>query len=247
MSINSSGKSWFESWFDSPYYHLLYANRNEDEADAFLVRLLGAIDARPRGTVLDLACGAGRHARVMSRLGYSVTGVDLSVESISKARSLSGDEKYEVGDMRTFELGARFDCIVNLFTSFGYFENAEDNARVLERVFEHLEDNGTFVLDYFNAKRVLSKMIGQENKKMGNVHFSISKEVRNGHICKGIKITEGTEEFQFEERVQLFYFQDFEKMLEISGFDVQHVFGSYKLEPFTSESPRLIIVAKKKK
>jgi SAM-dependent methyltransferase len=246
MSTNSVGKSWFESWFDSPYYHLLYSNRDDEEADAFILRLFGVIKAQAGCKVLDLACGAGRHARVMARLGNKVTGLDLSIESIAKAKSLSSGERYEVGDMRSFGLAEHFDCIFNLFTSFGYFENVDDNSAVLQRVFEHLDDDGTFVLDYFNAHKVMANLIPEEEKKMGNVHFSISKELRNGHICKGIKIVDGAEQFQFEERVQLFHFDDFERMLERAGFVIEQVFGSYKLEPLTAGSPRLIIVAKKK-
>ncbi len=246
MSTNSTGKPWFESWFDSPYYHLLYSNRDDKEADAFIVRLLNVLNAEKGGKVLDLACGAGRHARVMARLGYQVTGLDLSVESIAKAKSLSSGETYEVGDMRFFELGQRFDCVFNLFTSFGYFENSEDNSAVLQRVFEHLAEDGTFVLDYFNATCVIANMVPTEEKMIGNVHFSISKEVRNGHICKGIEIVDGAEQLHFEERVQLFHFEDFKKMLERAGFAIKQVFGSYKLDPMTAESPRLIIVAKKK-
>ncbi|MFT5247978.1 MAG: SAM-dependent methyltransferase, partial [Litorivivens sp.] len=213
MSIKSPAKSWFESWFDSPYYHLLYSNRDDNEADAFLGRLLSEISAGPKSDVLDLACGAGRHARVMSKLGHNVTGLDLSVESIAKAKSISNTEEYLVGDMRTFNLGQSFDCIFNLFTSFGYFEDINDNLKVLKRINEHLDDDGTFVLDYFNSVNVLAKLLPYEEKEMNNVHFSISKDVRNGHICKGIKIIDGEVEQSFEERVQLFHFEDFRTML----------------------------------
>ena len=247
MSIKSSEKSWFESWFDSPYYHLLYSNRDENEADAFLGRLLSEISAPQNSQILDLACGAGRHARVLSNLGHQVTGLDLSVESIAKARENSTKEKYQVGDMRTFELGHRFDCVLNLFTSVGYFEDVEDNLKVLHRIHEHLDDKGTLVLDYFNSVKVLAQFIPREEKEMNNVYFFISKEVRNGHICKEIQIADGDVRQKFEERVQLFHFKDFELMLEKTGFLVEKVFGSYSLESLTNDSPRLIIVAKKKK
>ena len=125
MHLEESGE-WFESWFDSPYYHVLYDHRNDDEARAFIAALIEHIGLKPGASVLDLCCGAGRHSRVIHELGYNTTGCDLSANSIATAKQFEQDGLgFFRHDMRD-PLPESYDAIFNLFTSFGYFENEED-------------------------------------------------------------------------------------------------------------------------
>ena len=79
-------QNWFESWFDSPYYHILYKNRDDTEAQKFLRNLLRVINPPSNAKILDLACGKGRHAIFLRKLNYKVVGTDLSKLSISEAK-----------------------------------------------------------------------------------------------------------------------------------------------------------------
>ena len=244
MSINSSG-DWFAQWFDSRYYHILYCNRNDQEALAFIRKLLNHLEVSEDVQILDLACGSGRHTRSVTALGYQVTGMDLSEESIAMARQQSPGIQYEVGDMRSFDLGRRFGMVMNLFTSFGYFDDVAENAKALGCVARHLFKDGIFVLDYFNATQVVSNLIPKEYIVREGVEFHIRREVRNRHICKRIEVVDGNHRELHEEKVQLFSREDVEAMMIQAGLQPKECFGDYELNAFNQNSPRMIIVAEK--
>ena len=124
--------NWFESWFDTSYYHTLYKNRDNKEAERFIGNLVDYIQLPPHSRVLDLACGKGRHSITLFTHGYEVLGVDLSPQSIDHAEYFSNEQlQFRVHDMREVIPGERFDGVFNLFTSFGYFDSSEDNKKVL--------------------------------------------------------------------------------------------------------------------
>ena len=115
-------KDWFESWFDSPYYHLLYSNRDEREADLFIKNLINYINPSTKSKILDLACGKGRHSKVLADLGFDVTGIDLSENSIVSAKKMENESlHFYTHDMRFPFRANYFDYTFNFFTSFGYF------------------------------------------------------------------------------------------------------------------------------
>lgn len=150
VTPTSSSKAWFESWFDSPYYEEIYDHRTLSEAQGFIERLTQHLALPPTAQILDLGCGWGRHTRSFAALGYTTTGLDLSPRLIAKAQEhfirphdpVSDRMTFRIGDMRDFQLNARFDAIVNLFTSFGYFDDAEQDQKVLHNAHRHLKADG---------------------------------------------------------------------------------------------------------
>src|SRR5262245_42698865 len=132
---------WFATWFDSPYYQRLYAHRDDAEAAGFTDALIGRLRPREGSCVLDLGCGAGRHARHLAAKGYDTTGIDLSVSSIAEAKKSEGPHlRFRRQDMRVPFGSKAFDYIFNFFTSFGYFETNEDHQTVLRNVAAALKD-----------------------------------------------------------------------------------------------------------
>lgn len=238
---------WFASWFDSPYYPMLYRHRNEIEAQEFLSKLMNFLQLRIGASVLDLACGQGRHARTLHALGYNVVGLDLSPASIAVARELAAaGQEFDVADMRDFKLSQSFDAIVNLFTSFGYFSDENDNARVLARVYNHLKPQGIFVLDYLNAYPLLNRPEEEQRTVVDGVEFRTRKYSDAKCVMKDIAISDGAKTEHFQERVQLFTREDLTRLLSQTGFKVEYVFGSYALDAFEpSISPRCLIIARK--
>lgn len=236
---------WFRTWFDSPFYALLYRNRSEQEAADFIDRLIGLPEFHDVYSALDLACGRGRHSVHLHQKGMKVTGIDLSNNSIAYARQFEREGlKFLRDDMRTFDLGKRFGAIFNLFTSFGYFSNLEENKAVLRNVRKHLLPEGLFVLDYFNAEKVESDFVPFEEKWMDEVKFEIRKEIREGQIVKTITVDSENRSMQFEERVQLIYPEQFRSMLAGFDFRIVRTFGNYLLEDFeTGQSERFILIA----
>jgi SAM-dependent methyltransferase len=240
-------KPWFESWFDSPYYHILYANRDYNEAEAFIINLIEFLDPKNDSSVLDLGCGKGRHSIFLSNLGLNVTGIDLSQNSIDSLKSRNSNRlRFERWDMRNPYKESHFDFVFNLFTSFGYFENESENIDVLRAVNFNLKDNGVLVLDYLNAFVVRKNINNREVISRNNIEFNISKREGMGAVLKKISFKDDGQEYSYEERVQLIDKKSFLKF-DKSNFKVEHVFGDYTLSEFDEEnSPRLIFVVSKK-
>lgn len=239
-----SEKAWFADWFNSTYYHKLYQHRGSDEADSFIPALLQQLEMDEGSEVLDLACGKGRHARSFHEHGMKVTGVDLAPESIAEARLKSHpDIRFEVGDMRSFELGQHYDLVCNLFTSFGYFDDTSDNERVLRQIARHLRPDGRLVIDFLNASRVLANLVPENVQEAGGITFHIERRLEAGQIRKKIAFEDKGEHFEFEERVQALDVASFEQLLSASGFRVENLFGDYALHPYHQDAERLIIVA----
>lgn len=243
----SPTEEWFASWFDSPYYPMLYRHRNEIEARDFLHKLHGFLQLHKEGRILDLACGQGRHSRTLNALGYSVVGLDLSPASIAVAMQLSSSgQTFQVADMRDFELNQSFDAVFNLFTSFGYFNDEHDNARVLASVYRHLKPGGVFVLDYLNAFPLLESPEVEQTVVVDEVTFRTRKYRDGKCIAKDITIDDRGRVYSFKERVQLFTQDDLVNLLTHQGFQVERVMGNYALEAFEPTiSPRCLIIARK--
>src|SRR5262245_5281593 len=112
--------SWFKSWFDTSFYHQLYANRNESEAASFIDNLLPTLQPAYNAKMLDLGCGAGRHSKYLASKGYHVTGLDLAGSSIQQAKRHNLDNlQFFQHDMREAFGKNYFDYVLNFFTSFG--------------------------------------------------------------------------------------------------------------------------------
>ncbi|MFN8923197.1 MAG: class I SAM-dependent methyltransferase [Sphingobacteriia bacterium] len=235
---------WFAEWFDSPYYHLLYGHRSQAEADALIEVLAPRLGLAAGAAVLDLACGKGRHARALHRQGYRVLGVDLSPQSIAHARQYEADGlHYEVADMRHLGYTHRFDAVLNLFTSFGYFSTLTDNLRVLAGVKASLKPGGRFVLDFMNADQVAHTLVPQEVLLREGIRFDLRRRLIRGYVHKDIRFRDAGQSYHYQERVQLLTEPMLRNLLIRTGFTVLARWGDYSLSPFrTADSPRLIFL-----
>lgn len=237
-------KEWFESWFDTNYYHTLYCNRDEQEAEDFISKLCQTLSLEEGAKALDFACGKGRHSYFLHQQGLDVLGVDLSENSIQQAQKMARQGlRFAVSDIRKVIEGEKFDAIFNLFTSFGYFNDLSDNLKVMNAIREMLLPGGTFVIDFFNANYVINHLIKEDTIQRGDLTFRITKSYRDGLIIKTIDFVDKEKPFHFEERVQAITLNDFKNLVEQSGMSIQNTYGSYELDPFDPEhSKRLIIV-----
>jgi len=237
--------NWFETWFDSPYYHILYKDRDDTEAQLFMDNLTHYLNLPEEAKILDLACGKGRHAIYLNQLGFDVTGVDLSENSISEASKSSNNTlQFKVHDMRV-HTDEKYDAVFNLFTSFGYFENEEDNFKTLVAIKESLTEYGFAVIDFMNANYVINNLVAEEVKTVENIDFHIKRYVKDKHIYKEISFEDDGQKFHFTEEVRALTLQDFETMMEKADIYLLDIFGDYKLRKFfKNESERLIMIFK---
>ena len=234
---------WYVDWFNSPYYHLLYNNRNYEEAKVFMEDLCAFLRLRPHARIWDLACGKGRHAISLNRMGYDVIATDLAVNSIKEASIHSNPTlEFFVHDMREPFKVSYFDAVFNLFTSIGYFEDIQDNYLVFENVALSLKPGGVFVIDFLNAARTVAALKPAYQEKRGELTFEIRKSVKGSNIVKRIEFEDQGKQFYFEECVSLLTKKDFERFASSAGLRLTHTFGNYRLEPYSEErSDRLIL------
>ncbi|MFD2552289.1 SAM-dependent methyltransferase [Bizionia sediminis] len=236
---------WFASWFNTPYYHILYKDRDYKEAQLFMDTLTHYLNLPEQAHILDLACGKGRHAIYLNKLGYQVTGADLSENSILHAKQFENDRlQFIVHDMSK-PLNQQFDAVFNLFTSFGYFKNEADNLNTIKAIQANLNETGFGVIDFMNTDYVIENLVPKEIKTVNDIAFHITRYVENGYIIKNIAFTDGGQNYTFQERVKAFTLADFEALFNQAGVYLLDIFGDYKLQKFNAKtSERLIMIFK---
>lgn len=240
--------NWYKTWFDTEYYHELYSHRDEEEARIFISTMIMFLEIHPGQRVMDMACGKGRHSRVLESHGLEVVGFDLSKQSIDKAKIYESETMaFDVHDMRkSYTKFGKFDVIFNLFTSFGYFTDLENDQKIIKNVRKALTTEGFFVQDYLNAASVIDLLPQNGSKETETSHFSWKKHLDDGFMLKDITVENGGGQHHFQEKVKVYSLEDLVKLHEKVGLKVQDVFGSYELDPYSEkESPRIIIISKK--
>jgi SAM-dependent methyltransferase len=240
---------WFSTWFDSPYYHILYDQRDEQEASAFIKAIQKKLNFPLNSKVLDAACGKGRHAITLQELGFDVQGFDLSPKNIKEAKRFSEKNlSFFVHDIRdSLPLGEAYDLVFNFFTSFGYFDAKSDNQASFNSLSAALKQGGIFLMDFFNPKYVLNNLVGQEIVIKQGIDFKISRWAENGFLYKSIDFMDQNIEYHFEEKVELISNSDFMDYAMKSGFKLLDILGDYQLNSFNDQkSPRMIFLWIKK-
>tara|TARA_R110002049_G_scaffold309298_2_gene520490 strand:- start:13236 stop:13967 length:732 start_codon:yes stop_codon:yes gene_type:complete len=243
MTNNST--KWFTSWFDTPYYHILYKDRDDTEAHAFMETLTEYLNMPSGSSILDLACGKGRHALYLNKIGYDVTGIDLSENSIDFAKQFENHRlHFDVHNMCK-PYPKQFDAVFNLFTSFGYFEEDADNLKTIKAIKAELNAFGFGVIDFMNSEFVIDNLVPEEVKTVDDIDFHLKRYVEDGYIIKDITFTANGENHHFKERVRAFTLSDFETLFEQADVHLFDIFGDYKLRKFNAKtSERLVMIFK---
>ena len=244
--IQHEANNWFKTWFDSAYYELLYNNRDEKEAKLFINNLIKFLSPKEDSYFLDLCCGKGRHTKYIHSLGYKIDGTDLSKRNINSLKEFNSKEIFFFqSDMRELNYVNKYDYILNLFTSFGYFEKEEDDLLVAQKINKALKKKGVVVIDFINMKKALVKIKKKEIKKVGAISFQIEKYFDNQFLYKKIEFTDNKKSYSFTEKVKILYKNDFKKIFEKNNLKLVDTFGNYNLSKFDNNSDRLIMIFKK--
>jgi SAM-dependent methyltransferase len=244
----TSNQEWFGIWFNSPYYHLLYRNRDHQEAQSFINNLKGVLKFKKGQKALDIACGKGRHSIYLNSLGLKVTGIDLSPENITYAQQKYGNPslQFKVHDMRLLYKEQHFDLAFNLFTSFGYFDTHEEHKQAVLAAAAALVSGGKLVIDFLNPNRVIERLVPMESKVIDGVTFRITRDYKQGFIIKNIEVQDGDHKLQFMEQVQAIKKFEFMRYFVAAELKLLGNYGDYDLNPFNSRtSPRMIFVLEK--
>ena len=241
---------WFEDWFDSKEYLTVYAHRNQVEAEKFINHILEKTGVAPGNSILDLACGAGRHSIAFAKRGYSVTAIDLSENllrvGIREAKKQNLEINFLRRDIREIDIEAVFDLVVNIFTSFGYFENDADNFGIFETAYEHTHKDGFFVFDFLNEHFVRKNIIPFSQEIKEDYTIKQYRSIEDGVVVKKIVIEKADNSKTFFEKVKLFDAQILQNEIKKTGFAITELMGNYDGAPFNAEtSSRFIAICKK--
>ncbi len=240
-------KPWFQDWFGHEYL-ALYPHRDRAEARQ-AVELLHVATGRLSGaSVLDMACGAGRHLVELRRIGYRATGLDLSLPLLEAARTTSDGVALVRGDMRRLPFRPDgFDVVTSYFTSFGYFEDEADDMQVLHEVRRVLRGGGWFLLDFLNAGQVVANLRERDRRTVSGVDVVQERRLLEGRriVEKRIMIgaRDGAGPKEFLERVRLYRPDELTEMLREAGLVPGPRFGGYDRSALSHLSPRCIVLA----
>jgi SAM-dependent methyltransferase len=248
MNYPTSSDNWFETWFASPYYAMLYVHRDDKEAELFIDNILKYLPLNNQAKILDIACGEGRHAAYIASKGYDVQGIDLSERSISIAKAKEHQHlKFSVEDMRTVVKANHFDVVFNCFTSFGYFDTQSENQLVANAFAAQLKEGAYLIFDFLNVHKTIKNLVEQESKTIDNITFQITRKIDQGFIIKTIEVEDPQQgRLVFQEKVAALNKELIAQFFINAGLKLEAVFGNYELAEFIEEeSDRLIYIFKK--
>lgn len=236
-------KDWFVSWFDTSYYHTLYKHRDDTEAQEFMQNLVSFLNLNANDKILDLGCGRGRHSIFLNSLGFNMVGADLSKNSIKYAKQFENERlQFVEHDMRN-PFKSKFNAILNLFTSFGFFENDQEDIDILVNIKKGLLPKGVAIIDFMNSNKVIKHLVAEETQTIDRITFHITRYVKDGFIVKEINFEADGEHHTFFEKVKILNLEKINSYLNSVGFKIKHIFGNYQLDAFDENtSDRLILV-----
>jgi SAM-dependent methyltransferase len=258
-------KEWWEELFDQKYIDT-YVDIVTPELTAKQISfLLQWVLLKKGAEILDLACGYGRHAIELARRGYKVTGLDFSRHFIELAEKYAKEQgvtaKFVQDDMRNLSFVNRFEAVISMFTSFGYFDDERDNGVVLREIARALKSGGKFVIDLNNAMYTLARMAreGLADKKTGVLASSRIDSLSNGLIVStryefnpatmrwstARTWREMDAERNYRTQVRLYLLPELRNLMEQAGLRVQQVWGDFDGSPLGFDSHRLIVLADK--
>ncbi len=242
-------QTWFKDWFNSPYYHQLYFKRDDKEAAAFIDNLISYLKPAPNSTMLDVACGRGRHSIQLAGKGFDVTGIDLSDDSINDALQYETETlHFYKHDMRLPFRMNYFDYAFNFFTSFGYFKTRREHDNAIRTIAQAIKREGVFVMDFLNVHYAEDHLVHQSEKEIDGINFIITRWYDETHFYKKIIVEDDSQEepLVYTEKVAKFSLGDFTEMFAYQGLQMQEVFGDYSFSNYdVKKSPRMVMIAKK--
>lgn len=233
---------WFEEWFGEDYLRL-YPHRDDADAERVVTLIRRTLPFEAGWRVLDVACGAGRHARAFELAGARCIGLDLSATLLRLARQVT-DAPLVRADMRQLPIRPHsMDLTVNLFTSFGYFEEDSEHAAALGEMISTVRPGGWFVIDFLNPASVRRGLVPEETLDLGGSRIQVSRSVSpdGRYVCKSIRSAKGK---HYRERVRLFEPDQMSAMLVAAGVELRFRFGDYEGGPLASDSARTILLGR---
>lgn len=245
---------WFKTFYTKDFMNVVgFASSEQTELEVNFIQ--SALRLTPGAKILDLCCGYGRHASLIAQsTDYDVTGMDLSDDylDIAKNQLSVPNLKFIKGDMRDIPFSNHFDAVINMFTSFGFFESDEENEKVIKQVNKSLKKQGLFLLDYENKFYFVFNDVFKKEKyweKLDDNNYILyennydalnERELFNVHFIEDGRVKKSS-----GYNIRLYSFPEISAMLKKNGFEVLDVWGDYHANMYSVRSKRLITLSKK--
>jgi len=244
---------WPITFFDEDYLRIYRPQLTEDRTRMETEFIASALDLPHGAAVLDLACGLGRHAIGMAKLGYHVTGVDFNpryLEEAAVAADRAGVKvSWMVGDMRSLHVEEGFDGIYSYFTSFGYFSDRE-NDRVIANVAQALRHSGRFLLDMANRDWILThpqQRTWTQQEDGGLLMEEATLDPSSSRVTSRLILIppQGGAQVTKEFSLRLYTAAELTALFERLGLQVKHVWGGPDRSAYSAQSRRLVLLAER--
>jgi SAM-dependent methyltransferase len=250
---NTKEKPWYEQDnFWATFEPVMFTQQRITGAGEEVEQVLTLLDLQAGAKVCDLCCGVGRHSLELTRRGFEVTGVDRTARYLARARAKAKDEglnvEFVAADARNFERTEAFDVVLNLFTSFGYFEDDDDNTRMLENVHASLKPAGRLVVEIM-GKEALARVFRERDWHESDDTIileerKLSEDWRRIE-SRWILIKDGKQQAECRFSLRLYSAVELKDLLKRCGFSQVDIYGSLAGEPYDQNAKRLVVVARK--
>jgi ubiquinone/menaquinone biosynthesis C-methylase UbiE len=245
---------WYQSFFGQDYLDVYKYQFTDERAATETQFAAKALDLRPGERVLDLCCGQGRHAVLLAAMGLDVVALDLAesylrlAEAAAKERNVSIETVH--ADMREIPYEDHFDAIVNMFSSFGYLESEAEDARVLDSIRRALKPGGRVLLDLLNRDWVVANYIQNDwhRDEDGTVyleHREFDLPTSRNHVTFTAITPDGKVREIVGHHIRLYTLREVRGMLEAAGLAYDGVHGGFEDEPYSIDTRRMIVVARR--
>ena len=246
-SNNSPSSNWFKESFSDDYLYV-YSHRDDNEAEQQVHEATKHIPFEPGHSILDIACGNGRHMHAFARLGAKVTGVDLSETMLDQAKERFKNDTYPAQfmrmDMRYLTCSEKYDGVTMWFTSFGYFQDPAQDMQVLLNIAGLLKPDGWWWIDLPNPQFLLDNLVPNSEREIpgpnGIAKVREVRQVNGDRIEKFIEVKDKAGRRHYAESVRLYDRERFETMLQRARMTPLGTLGDYDGKPFGAHSPRQI-------
>ncbi len=245
-------KAWHEQdVFWETVYPILFTERRLSDASAEADKIISLLRIEPGANMLDLCCGVGRHSLELARRGFNVVGVDRTQFYLGKAAKQTEADGLNVEfvqcDMRDFCRRDAFNVVLNLYTSFGYFEDPEEDHRVVRNVYHSLKSGGLFLIETM-GKEVLARIFLERNwrEEDGMIILEERKLSKNwSWIDNRWMMIKGNDRTEFRVSHRLYSATELSTLLAECSFTQIDVYGSLEGSPYDHTAKRLVVVARK--
>lgn len=231
---------------------VVFSEQRHSDAPTEVENIVNNLGLTPPCKLLDLCCGTGRHTLGFARHGLEVTAVDRTKAYLETAEAEAKrgalDVEFVLEDMREFRRPETYDVVTNLLTSFGYFEDPEEDRLAARNMYDCLKPGGTLVMDMIGKEVIARTLLERDWKEEGRTLLLRDLKLSDNfsHVeNRWIVINdEGRQELRFSQR--LYSAVELSTLLKGIGFSEIEIFGNLAFEPYDCKATRLVVIARKK-